>query len=650
GPIRLSRIYEGETYDARKEQDGWDEPGFDDSSWHPVKVASHLGKASLVPQYNEPIRITQELKPAAVTEPKPGVFVFDLGQNMVGWSRIRLRASAGAKVVLKHNERLNPDGTVYMENLRAGFKSKELRRQVNEYTCRGDGEEIFEPHFTYQGFRYVEVSGLSEPVDFCGRVFHSSAPVVGSFECSDPMLNKLWQNILWTQRGNLMSVPTDCPQRDERMGWTGDMQTFSQTAIFNMDMAAFFRKWTQDMRDDQLADGQYPDYIPFPGVSDRQGVARPGWADAGTIVPWRVYVNYADRRLLEDHFVSARRWVDYVQERSPDLIWHKDKENGGAEHLGLGAIISTPLFATAFFAHSTDIVAKMAAVLNRGDDAHRYRRLFEDIRTAFIANFVKEDGCLSNDVQGAYALALHFGLIPEEIRHRAAKRMVAALERDDGRMTTGIITTGLMMLELSRNGYHEQACKLALSRKMPSWGFMIDQGATTIWEHWNGWTPENGFQNPAMNSFNHYVFGSVGEWMMCCLAGLNHDENYPGWKRFIIRPRPDGGLTEVKAHYDSVYGRVASHWQWVGSAFTLNVSVPVNTVAVVYIPSEKPELIEEGGMPVAEAPGVKLLKVEDGCAVYEVCSGTYCFRVTSQTASEPRKAPRHASGQASARK
>jgi len=552
GSIRSNDIYDGEESDARREIVGWDAPGFDDAAWRPVQV-SDLGDAQLVWQRNEPVRAITELRPTAVAEPAPGVYVFDMGQNMVGWCRFKIQAPAGTTVTIRHAETLNEDGTIYTANLRSA-------RQTDQYTTRSGGEEVFEPHFTYHGFRYVELTGLPNAPGrdaIVGRVFCSSAPEVGAFECSNAMLNQLWRNVLWTQRANLMSTPTDCPQRDERFGWMGDIQAFAQTAVFNMDMAAFFNKWVRDIRDDQAEDGRYPDFAPHPGDPNRKWSGTPAWGDAGAIVPWRMYENYADTRILDEHFESARRWVDSVHQHNPDLIWHHARGNNYNDWLNADTLImegwpksggETPhdVFATAFFARSTEIVAKMATVLGRHEDAARYRDLFDSIRRAFNERFVKPDGRIDGDTQGGYALALNFNLLPDELRPKAAQRMIEGFKRYNGHLSTGIQTTHRLMLELTRNGYNDEAWRLILLRDFPSWGLMIDNGATTIWERWDGYVKGRGFQNPGMNSFNHWAFGAVGEWIYRTVLGINPDEAQPGYKHFEIRPRPGGDVTWAK--------------------------------------------------------------------------------------------------------
>ncbi len=633
GPIRSSDILDGEVCDARREMPGWNRPGLDDTAWLPVEVRSDF-KTQLVAQPNEPIRVMEELKPVALSEPKPGVYIFDLGQNMVGRCRLQLKGPAGTTVTLRHGEMLNEDGSLYTTNLRSA-------PQVDRYTLRGGGSEVYEPTFTQHGFRYVELTGLPERpelVDLTGRAFNSSAPEVGRFECSSSMLNQLWKNILWTQRGNLMSTPTDCPQRDERLGWMGDIQVFSQTAIFHMDLAAFFTKWVQDIRDAQAEDGRFPDFAPNPYDPNRRFSGVPAWGDGGVIIPWRCYVNYGDRRMLEEHFESAKRWIEFIRRSNPDLIWRKGRHNDYNDWLNgntlqkegwpnRGGAVPNEIFATSFFAHSTELVSKMAKELGREEDFGRYRELFEKIKAAYNKNFVKPDGRIQGDTQAGYALGLHFGLLPEELRNQAAGHMVEGIHRYQKHMSTGIQTTIRLMLELTRNGHNELAWHLLTSRTFPSWGYMIENGATTIWERWDGYVKGRGFQNPGMNSFNHWAFGSVGEWMVRHILGIQPDENHPGYKRFTIHPRPGGGVTWARGSYHSIRGLIASEWKIEKNTFTLNITVPVNTAAQVFLPASDVEAVTEGGRSPRQADGVRFLRLEEETAVFEVGSGSYEFAV-----------------------
>lgn len=634
GPIRAAGIYDGESYDAGREMPGWDRPEFNEADWSEVSSAS-LDSRKLVWQPNEPIRVERELACRKLTEPKPGVYVFDLGQNMVGWCRLRGRAARGQTVTLRHAEALNDDGTIYTANLRGA-------PQVDSYLPAADGPFEFEPHFTYHGFRFVEVSGLAAAPGadaLVGRVFHSAAPLSGKFECSDASLNQLMQNIVWTERANLMSSPNDCPQRDERFGWMGDIQAFSQTAMFNMDLAAFFTKFARDTRDDQARDGRFPDFAPHPGDPNAQFSGAPAWADAGVIVPWRAYVNYADTGILAEQFEAACRWVEYIHRLNPNLIWTAGRNNDYNDWLNgdwikqagwptQGASVPKELFATAFFAHSTELVAKMAGVLGKTEEALRYGALFEQIKSSFNVRFVHPDGRLEGDTQAGYALALQFGLLPPKLRPKATDHFVQAIHRYHDHLSTGIQTTHRAMLELSRDGYDDLAWRLLTNRTFPSWLYMVDNGATTIWERWDGYVRGRGFQDPGMNSLNHWAFGAVGEWMWRYIAGLNPDEAHPGWKHFLIAPRPGGGVTWAKTEYNSIRGRIQVDWKNGGDAFTLDALVPANTTATIILPARDAQAVTENGQGLSRAPGVRLAQMQNGRAVLEVLSGRYHFQST----------------------
>lgn len=631
GPIQSADNFIGETYDARKWPAGWDGPGFDDSAWEPV-AADPLDGTPLVAQMNEPIRTIADLPAIAVTEPKPGVYIFDIGQNIAGWSRIRVQGAAGQGITLRHGEMLNSDGTLYTDNLAMAI-------QTDRYTLAGGGEEVFEPHFTYHGFRFVEVTGLTEtptPAMVTGRAVSSDAPNTMDFACSNPMLDKLVQNALWTQRGNMHSVPTDCPQRDERMGWMGDAQVFAQSAIYNMDMAAFFTKWIRDIRDAQADDGSFPDFAPHPHRPNEHFKNAPGWADAGVIVPWRLYQNYGDVEILRQHIAAAKRFIDGIERDNPDLVWRNNVGMNYGDWLNgdvikaegyptEGGQVDKELFATAFFAYSTGLVAEMCAVLDRGEDARHYADLANRIGAVFRSHFVENGGVVKGNTQAGYALALHFDLLPEAVRPEAARHMAEAIGAYDGRTSTGFQSTYRMMLELNRWGYTDLAYKLVESTRFPSWGYSIEQGATTIWERWDGYVEGRGFQDPGMNSFNHYAIGAVVEWIYRNVAGINLDTAQPGFKHVVIRPQPGGSLTWARATYDSIRGPIRSAWKLQPEGFRLEVEIPPNTTAAVYVPAEDPAAVREGGGPAADAPGVAFVEMKNGAAVYRVGSGNYVF-------------------------
>jgi alpha-L-rhamnosidase len=631
GPITASGIYDGETWDDRKAKPGWDLPGYADEAW-PVAAAFPLDGRKLVWQRNEPIGVAFERAPEKRTEPQPGVYVFDLGQNLVGWCRLRAKGRAGQPVVIRHAEMLNEDGTPYTANLRGA-------PQVDRFLPSADGAFEFEPRFTYHGFRYVQVSGLAEPPEkgaLRAYVIHSRSPEAGQFECSDASVNQLMRNILWTQRANLMSSPNDCPQRDERFGWMGDIQSFGQTAMFNLDMAGFGSKWVQDIRDDQAVDGRFPDFAPHPGDPNRSFSGAPAWADAGVIYPWRHYQNYADVRLLAEHFDAAQRWVAYIHKLNPDLIWRQGRQNDYNDWLNgdwikqqgwpaKGGSVPNELLATAFFAHSTELTAKMANVLGRKEEAAWLADLAARIKAAFRKEFLESDGRLKGDTQGGYALALNFDLLPADYRARATELLVEGIRRYQNHLSTGIQTTHRAMLELSRSGANDVAWQMLTNRTFPSWFYMIDNGATTIWERWDGYVKGRGFQDAGMNSFNHWALGSVGEWVWRNVAGLNPDDAQPGWKHFTVAPRPGGGVTWARANFHSLRGEIRVDWRLEAGRFLLRLTIPANTSATVRMPARKPDIVTEGNRPATQVNGVRLVGREADAASFEVSSGNYEF-------------------------
>jgi alpha-L-rhamnosidase len=619
GPILYSDLLMGESYDASREMPGWTEPGFDDSGWYGVE-AEELGDTNLVAQPDEGIRVTEELEAKSVTEPESGRYVFDLGRNMVGWVRLKVEGEAGTRVALRHAETLNPDGTIYTENLRSA-------RQTDTYTSKGEGEEVYEPRFTFHGFRYVEVTGYpgEPPLDaITGRVVHSATPPSGSFECSSSLVNELQENIVWGQRGNYLSVPTDCPQRDERLGWMGDAQVFVRTATFNMDVAAFFEKWMVDVQDAQSSEGAFPDVAPLlrgSGLVDLRWGA-PAWGDAGVIVPWTIYRTYGDTRIVERHYDAMARWMEYLREANPDLIRKNRMGNNYGDWLSpKGDHTPKHLLATAYWAYDAKLMAEMAVVTGRNADAKKYGDLNERIKAAFQETYVSPDGRIEGDTQTCYLLALHMDLLPDGLRSPAAEHLVRTIEREDWHLSTGFAGVGYLCPVLTEAGYTDVAYRLLENETFPSWGYTIKNGATTIWERWDGWTEENGFQSPNMNSFNHYSLGSVGEWLYRYVAGI--DLETPGYGRIVIRPRPGGDLTHARAEYDSVRGRISSSWKIEDDRFVLEALVPPNTTATVHVPCS--DDVSEGGKPVDEADGVEFVRAGEGETVLAVGSGSYEF-------------------------
>ena len=623
GPILFSDLLMGESYDARLEMPGWSEPGFDDSGWYVVSVEEG-DETPLVAQPDQGVGVTGEVEARTVTQPEEGVFVFDMGQNMVGWARLKVEGEAGTAVRLRFAEALNPDGTIYTENLRAA-------RQTEAYVLKGEGEEVYEPRFTFHGFHYVEVTGYpGEPPlgAVTGIVVHSATPPSGRFECSNPMVNRLQRNIVWGQRGNFLSVPTDCPQRDERLGWMGDAQVFVRTASFNMDVATFFEKWMVDVEDAQGPEGAFPDVAPLLTGSGLMDLSRgaPAWGDAGVIVPWTIYRTYADTRIVEKHYDAMARWMAYLREANPDLLRKNKMGNNYGDWLSpKGDHTPKDLLATAYWAYDAGLMAEMAGAIGRGEDAEKYAELREGIKGAFNRAYVAPDGCVEGDTQTGYVLALHMDLLPEGLRAAAAEHLVEAIEREDWHLSTGFVGISYLCPVLTEAGRADVAYRLLLNDTFPSWGYTIKHGATAIWERWDGWTEEKGFQSPNMNSFNHYSLGSVGEWLYRYVAGIDLDGRAPGYGRTVIHPRPGGGLTHARAEYDSVRGKIVSAWRVEGDRFDLEITVPPNATATVYVPAAKGAEVTEGGTPAGEAEGVEPLRADGEEAVFSVGSGRYEF-------------------------
>jgi len=612
GPLLESDFLMGEIYNARKEMPGWDTSSFDDSGWDAVTVIDKIeGQVQSYPGVT--VKKILEIKPKKLTEPEKGVYVFDMGQNFAGWVRLKVSGEVGTEVVLRFAEMLNPDGTIYTTNLRAA-------RCTDTYILKGTGQEIWEPRFTYHGFRYVEVTGYPGRPGFdaiTGVVLHSDTPVVGSFECSNPMVNQLYSNIVWSQRGNFIEVPTDCPQRDERMGWTGDAQIFIRTATYNMDVAAFFTKWLVDLEDAQSTEGAFPDVAPRK-VAMGDGTA--AWGDAGVICPWTIYQVYGDKRVIERHYESMKKWIVYLKKNSTGLL---RPAKGYGDWVSIGSDTPKDVISTAYFAYSTRLVSKVAAVLGKDDEAGKYEKLFEQIKDAFNNAYVSEDGRIKGETQTCYLLGLYFDLLPEDKREPATRHLIEDLREKDWHLSTGFVGLSYLVPTLTETGHLDIAYRLLNNDTFPSWGYSIKNGATTIWERWDGWTEEKGFQTPGMNSFNHYAFGSVGRWLFGTVAGIETDG--PGYKKIIIRPMPGGGIDYAKASYKSIHGEIVSDWRIKGSTFTLNVTIPANTTAIVYVTADDIENVTVGGRAAAKSEAVRLLRMEDDRAVFAVDSGQYRF-------------------------
>jgi len=562
--------------------------------------------------------VTQEITPRSIATDDHGRHIVDFGQNLTGWRRIAADTPPGAHVRLRHGEMLTADGRLYTQNLRTA-------RATDEFVT-GGGPQVLEPRFTLHGFRYAEITGYPGDIgqaDITARVAHSDIAPAGEFESSEPWLDQLFRNIDWGQRGNFISVPTDCPQRDERLGWLGDIQVFARTACYNRDVAAFFAKWLDDVADAQHESGAYPDIAPSLGIP---WAGAPAWADAGVIVPWTAYQMYGDPAILHRHFTAMTRWMDFLERANPGYLRTRDLGNSYNDWLAPGDD-DTPheLLATAYWAYDAALMAEVADATGRAGDAAGYRALWSKIRSAFAEAFVAPDGQVASGSQTAYVLALHMNLIPEDLRAAAAGHLVEAIRDADWHLTTGFVGVGYILPVLSSAGYAGVAYRRLEQHSAPSWRYMVQAGATTIWERWDGWTAGRGFQSAWMNSFNHYALGSVGEWLYRFILGIDQEPGTAGFGRLLVRPHPGGTLTWARGRYQSVRGPVAGGWRRDGGRFTFRLELPPNVTASVRIPSDDPGAVRDGrGAPpaaVAAFPGAPGARE----AVFGVGSGSHQF-------------------------
>jgi len=613
GPILEGDFLMGETYDARKEIPGWSTADFDDGRWQPVDVTENIPvKIEAYPGVL--VRKFQEIEPVKITQPEKDAYVYDMGTNFAGFVRLKVQgAKAGQKIVLRFAERLNPDGTVYTTNLRSA-------RATDTYICKGGGSEVWQPRFTFHGFQYVELTGYPGKPGLgtiTGVELTSDTPVVGSLQCSDEMADTLYRNICQTQRANFIDIPTDCPQRDERLGWMGDAQIYVRTATYNTDVSAFFTKWMVDVEDAQIENGAFTDVSPR-RVAMGGGTA--AWGDAGVICPWTIYQVYGDIRILAEHYDAMQKWIEYCKGTTKGLLRPAE---GYGDWLSIKADTPKDVLATAYFARSTKLVAEVAEVLGKKDDAQKYQQLFEEIRKAFNDAYVAEDGRIKGDTQTVYVLALAFDLLPEAKREAAVKYLVDNIKERNWHLSTGFVGTKDLMGTLTRFGQTGVAYHLFHNDTFPSWGFSIRHGATSIWERWDGWTPEAGFQDPSMNSFAHYSFGAVAEWMFKTIGGIDTDG--PAYRHIIIRPQPSGRIAWAKTSYNSIQGKIATAWKTDGKMLQLAVAIPANTTATVYVPARDAAGVMEGRKPAAKSQGVRFVEMKDRNAIFEIGSGIYRF-------------------------
>jgi alpha-L-rhamnosidase len=695
--LRWSDILDGEAHDFRMDPPEWDQPRFDGSKW-PSAWSQPLGPEKLVAQRDPSVRVIRTMKPISESKLRPGVWVFDLGQEVTGWVKIRTSGPAGTHVCVTHAEAIQKDGELDRASLWG-------TPQQDDYFLDGKGMRTLEPHFTYHGFRYFEISGLALPPvqgSVVAMVVHTDVAEVGKFECSNMLFNRLMKASRWTQRNLMFDVPAGCAARSERLAWTGDIRPCVQTALFNFDSAAFFEKYAADLRDDQTVDGRFTDICPHAHLTGTDiCVGSPGWADAGVSLPWDVLVNEGDVNLLKDHFTAAKRWVDYVHGQNPGLIWERSRGMDWGDWMSAGPATPQELGATAFFAHSTDLVARMARALGRSEDYATYKALFLQIKTAFNLRYVSPDGVIRapveehradltakvrslvkngrldfevgngalgidpapgeikelklrylyggvtryiavlenqpvqlrlsallsavyqaeavprvNDAQGSYALALHFGLIDEPMRARVVRHLLAAIRRDGGHPSTGFWSSVEMMLALSDSGQNLEASRMVNLTTEPSWGYMLQSGGTTFWEAFDA--------DKRTLSLNHWTHSACGEWLWKDVAGLSPDPDFPGYTRFVVHPRPTPEVSWCKAEYRSVRGPIKISWKVSSHRFTLDLKVPVGSVATMYLQASMGTVFE-GGRRVLSTKGVKYVGRDGDSAIYEVASGEYHF-------------------------
>ncbi|KQN05133.1 hypothetical protein ASE85_20540 [Sphingobium sp. Leaf26] len=616
GPVIASDIYGGETYDARREQPGWDQPGFDDSAWPTVRIGE-APPARLIAQTSPPLRASRSMRAQSVSEPVPGRFIFDFGQNMPGWVKLRAIGPAGCCISLRFAELLNPDGTADQSNLRRA-------ECTDRFTLRGDADgETFAPRFTYHGFRYVEVEGypgMPTLDDIEAIVVHSDCRETGTMDFASPLLQRIWNNALWSQRSNFFAVPTDCPQRDERMGWMGDIQVFLDAAAFNMEVDPFIRRFLLEARAAQRPDGAYPIVVPQP--LSFPDVVTAGWSEAGIILPHGLWQRYGDTAVIDENWAAMERWMDFVARDNPDHIWRNDRGLDLGDWLSVDAIQpddeTTPriLCATAYWAYSAQLMAEMAAATGRQDEASRYASLREAIGKAFAAELLDGTGKAGNGSQCSQVLALYMNLVPQDQRADAARFLAQDIRARGMKLSTGFLGTPYLLDVLADAGAWEELVGLLLQTAYPSWGYMPSVGATTVWERWNG-----DVGDLSMNSYNHYAFGAVVGFFYRRLAGIAPAT--PGFRQVAVKPLWFSDVGAVSARYDSQLGRIETATQGDEAGLSgLTITLPPNCTAQVELPAGR---WIESGQPVDGHPDI--LWTADGTMT--VGSGSYRFTLTT---------------------
>ncbi len=605
----------GERTDLRNDVSDLDAVAPDDTGWEPVSLRAAPG-ARLVAARDDGVQVVETLAAQAVqafdaTTSGGPRYVADLGTNAAGVVRLRTRGAPGQRVVIRHAEALDAGGELYTDNLRGA-------EQQDEFVLADPAPVALEPRFTFHGFRYAEVSGVEAPIaadEIESLVLSSATRLVGAFSCSEPLVDTLQRNIVTSLRANFISIPTDCPQRNERLGWTADLQIFAPTALFNADLTNMIDKWLDDLVDAQLPSGAYADIAPAP--SGWAGAGNTAWSDAGIIVPWVLYERSGDAGVLERMYDSMGRYLAFLE---------ADQTNGlrfagrYGDWVSLGARTDKLFIGTAYLVYVFDLFGRIAATLGRTDDEQHAREFADRVRQVVQHRFVDGDGRLTVDTQTAYGMALAYELLPDSHRAAAGQHLAELVEAADTHLATGFLGTPLVMPALSDTGHHELACRLLRQDTYPSWLFEVRQGATSIWERWNGWTPEQGFYSPRMNSFNHYAFGAVGDWMYRYLAGLNPVE--PGYRRTELCPRPGGDFTAARASHESLYGLHACGWRIADGRLHVEALVPANTSANVVLPVDSTDGVLMNGRPIA---AFSVIQAAAGEVRIEVPPGQHTF-------------------------
>lgn len=650
GALLESDMLNGETYDARLEWDNWQKTGFNDQNWQQAQVYPDKADRQVQVYPGPPVTITGDLAVKSSTKRPDGTYIFDMGQNYAGFVRIKVKGQAGDTIRLRFGEKLYPDGRLMTENLR-------MARATDTYILKGAPEgETWEPKFTFHGFQYVEVKGLRNKPDantIKGFVIGSNTPKVGSFETDNAMVNQLYSNIDWTQRANYVDIPTDCPQRDERVGWTADAQVYTKSATFNRDVASFFTKWVVDLNDGQWENGAYPLYAPRPDLR-KSDTFSPGWMEAGIVCPYQIFRAYGDTRMIKQGWPYMVKFMNFLEKRSNGTYVFVEKsfedispKGGFGDWLSFGKKTSPDMLASFYYSYCSDMMAEMAAATSNTADEKRYKEVGAKVRKAIVAHYGDKDGRFKCDsltygngdgyvdgqlgftghTQTAYANTIYMKIVPEKERIKAGEHLAKLIAQNGGKLATGFLGAKPLLPALSATGHSDIAYQLFLSKEFPSWGFEVENGSTTIWERWDSYTKEDGFKyNAAMNSFSHYAFGAVCEWMFGNAAGIQAVS--PGYAKFDIRPEiAPSGINTLKATFHTINGTIASGWKKDGNKLVMDVTVPVNTKATIYVPATTAAQISLDGQKLTASKDVKIAGQEKDYVLLEAGSGNYSFTV-----------------------